>query len=468
MNAFCEKLEKNVEPNLDAATYTTPIELKAIIRRLKTSKAPGIDGIQNILLKKLPLQAIVLLTKTINGCIKIGYFPTAFKCAKVLPIPKPGKDPKLPTSYRPISLLSSLGKVLERVILARLNAFTERENVLASEQFGFRPEHSTVHQVKRVTNIINTNKARRLSTGALFLDIEKAFDSIWHRGLIYKLNSFGSPTYLTKLISSFVSNRKFFVTVSGSPSSTRDIAAGVPQGSVLSPTLYSLFISDYKKPKNCEIAYYADDTSLLVKGKLTKAIIKRLQSSINSCQKYLKKWRIQLNYGKTQAIIFPFNKSPKRIPTTKLKFGNTEIDFLDEAKYLGVILDKKLNYAKHIQCARRKAQNCTKALYPLLARNSKLTIQNKNLLYKMVVRPTLTYASPIWSQAAKTHIKSLQVIQNKCLKLINNLSWDFRTVELHQITRYPKIEEIINTFTNKFDDKCRISEHELIRGLPNE
>lgn len=286
----------------------------------------SIDGIQNIL-KKLPIRAIILITKIFNGCIKIGYFPSSFKLAKVIPIPKPCKDLKLPASYRPINLLSCLGKLFERIIYARINAFVIENNIVAEEQFGFRSQHSTTHHVKRVVNYVKNNKRSRRSTGLILLDIEKAFDSVWHDGLIYKLNSYGIPKYLLKLIKSFVSDRKFLVAINGSYSSLRNIPAGVPQGSVLSPLLYSLFISDYKKPKNCEMAYYTDDTGLMAVAKQTKTIIDRLNKGLKSFNRYLKKWKIQLNAAKTQAIIFPFNKSPKRKPNTPLLFEGEEIKF---------------------------------------------------------------------------------------------------------------------------------------------
>lgn len=178
---------------------------------MKSFKAPGLDKIQNILLKKLPHKAIVQITKILNGCIKISYFPSTFKIAKVVPIPKRGKDLKLPSSYRPISLLSCLGKLLEKVIHIRLNKFAITNDIIAKEQFGFRPQHSTTHQIKRVINHVQSNKIKRKSTGLILLDIEKAFDSVWHNGLIYKLHLYGVPTHLLKLIKSFVTDRLFLV-----------------------------------------------------------------------------------------------------------------------------------------------------------------------------------------------------------------------------------------------------------------
>ena len=157
-------------------------------------------------------------------------------------------------------MLNILGKIFEKIILIRLNEFTEQNDILSKEQFGFRRDHSTIHQVKRIVNIINTNKNHRKSTGIVFLDIEKAFDSIWHNGIIFKLSKFGYPIHLQKIIKSFLSDRYFAVNLDNEKSTQRGIPAGVPQGSILSPTLYSIYTSDFKALRNQTAAFYAPST----------------------------------------------------------------------------------------------------------------------------------------------------------------------------------------------------------------
>lgn len=297
------------------------------------------------------------------------------------------------------------------------------------------------------------------------LDIEKAFDSVWHNGLIYKLNAFGVPGYLLKLIKSFISDRSFMVSLNGTYSSTRKIPAGVPQGSVLSPILYSLYISDFKAPRNCEISFYADDTGLMAVAKHTKTIINRLHGGLKSCHKYLKKLKIQLNTTKTQAILFPFNKSPKRKQSTPLCFNGEEIKFTKTATYLGIDLDEKLTFKQQTEKAAGKSFTAFKSLYPLLARNSKLSHINKNILFKSMIRPIMMYGCPVWHTAAKSHTKKLQVIQNKSLKLINKLPWKYPTDQLHRDTRYETVQDFIRRSTRRFDDLCASSDFELIRAI---
>lgn len=441
-------------------------EIKCEIFNLKNKKAAGLDGIKPIVLKKMPDIFFTTITTIFNWCLLNGYFPNHFKKAKVIPVLKSGKDPKMANSYRPISILSMLDKVFEKIIHKRLLDYCDLKNIINKEQFGFKKEHSTIHQLKRVINMILANKRRKRSTGAVFLDIEKAFDSVWHNGLIYKMNKFTFPVYLQKIIKSFLSERTFVVEVGDHVSSVRKIPAGVPQGSVLSPLLYSIFTSDFKIPSKHSVAFYADDSAFISSGKLSNTIVKNMEKAIISAQKYFRKWKIKINAAKTQAIIFPFNKSPKRVPTISLSVDGMEIQIQDSVKYLGIIFDKKLIFKKHILETCNKAVKCGRALYPLLNRKSKLNIKNKLLLYKMCIRPILSYGCQIWSsRVAKTNLKCLQIIQNKNLKTIFKLNRRYSTALLHSNSKELMINELFLNLTNRFKEKCNSSSIEILRNL---
>lgn len=170
-----------------------------------------------------------------------------------------------------------------------------------------------------------------------------------------------------------------------------------------------------------------------------------------------------MNYEKTQAIIFPYNKSYKRNPSRQLKFQNNTIGVKDEVNYLGVILDKKLIFRKHIESACNKATNSLRALRALLHRRSFLSHQNKNLLFKCVLRPILSYASPIWYKAAKCHLKKLQIIQNKCLKIINNKYWRYSTRRLHNETGYEMFTDFIARQNLNYFSRTSNSSYAIIR-----
>lgn len=240
----------------------------------------------------------------------------------------------------------------------------------------------------------------------------------------------------------------------------------MPQGSILSPTLYSIFTSDFKVPRDQSVAFYADDSAIIATGKVSNAIIKKMKKGLTDSQKYFDKWKIKINQEKTQAIIFPFNKSPKRIPSNTLTINGTTIPLQDSIKYLGLVLDKKLTFKHHILQTCDKALKCGRALLPLLNRKSQLNGNNKLLLYKMCIRPIMTYGCQVWfPRSAKTYLKKLQVIQNKNLKTVYNLPRRYSTNLLHSNFNQIMLNTLLRELTLRFEDKCRSSSFDTIRSL---
>lgn len=447
------------------APIITQIEIYRIINNLKPFKSPGPDTIQNILLKKLPPSAINWLTHTINACIKLSYWPTSFKTAKIVPILKSGKPPSDAHSYRPISLLNSLGKILEKLIYSRLIDHIEDKQLLPDFQFGFRKGHSTIHQAMRIKQFIASNKRRKWSTGMVFLDVEKAFDSIWHDGLIYKLIKLKLPTFLIRMINAFIRNRKFAVQVNNTISDKVDIPAGLAQGTCISPILYSLFIADMPNFNKTELALYADDTAIFTSSKQSNTIIKRLSHALQTLELYFRQWKIKINADKTQATFFPFDNKRRRTPSIPLKYGNHSIDLQKSANYLGILFDSKLLFNQHITSANDKAIKCFRALYPLLAPKSRLSTDNKKLIYTSVIRPILTYGSPIWASAAHSHTQKFKVVQNKILKTIFKLPFRTPTSFVHKIAEIPNFNTFTNSLNTNFMLNCRLSDYNLIREI---
>lgn len=440
-------------------------ELQGIITKLRPFKAPGEDGIHNVLIKQLPDPAIHHLCSLFNECLKLGHWPNIYKSAKVIPIPKAGKDHKYIENYRPISLLDAVGKIFEKTVLNRISSFSASHNIIKDEQFGFKHGHSTIHQVKRIVNSIKTNKATRKSSGMLIFDVEKAFDSVWHQGLLYKLHLFGFPLFTCKIIASFITNRSFRVFVNNCASGPQKIPAGLPQGSLIAPTLYSIFTADMTTPKNTTAALYADDTAIITAANRTNTIITRLQHSASHLNSYFEKWKIKINALKTQAIVFPYNKSRKRLPRSNVILNNDSINFSTSATYLGVKIDSNLNFRAHIEQTNTKALRCFRALYPILAPKSKMSTKNKLIIYKTIIRPIITYGSSVWMNAAKTHLKALQVTQNKCLKTILRLPWRYPTSLLHNHANLPTLENLFSEINTNFLEKCSTSQYGLIRAI---
>ena len=450
------------------SSFCTKEDVEVHLKTLKNFKATGLDNIFNIYLKKLPIKAIEFLTICFNKCSNLCYFPKVWKTAKVIPILKPKKDPKLASSYRPISLLPCLGKLFEKIIHEKIKEHVTENNIYINKQFGFRNGHSTSHQLLRVSNILKSNKNRKYNSAVALLDIEKAFDSVWHKGLIYKLKQFNFPIVIIKLVQSYLTNRYFKVHMNGTFSSSKPIPAGVPQGSILGPTLYNLFTSDIPKfPPHSDLALFADDTAIICNAKPIKTVIKRLKNCIELYFKYLSKWKITPNKAKTQIICFPHKFSKKNIPVEPLVIDNFDIDldWVKEIKYLGLIFDQKQNYSKHIKDTINKCNFYRNALYSLICRKSKLNIKNKLAVYKQIIRPVMTYGSPVWSSCANTHKNKLQIFENKTLKMILNLPIRTPSIQVYKEANIVNFKNHIQNLNIRFKDKTMLSEYELINTL---
>jgi exonuclease III len=442
----------------------TPSEISQLIRQLKVKKSPGNDAIPNILLKHLPRKGIVLFMYIVRACLRLSYFPTTWKTAKVTPIPKAGKDLSSPSNYRPISLLNSLSKIFEKIILSRLNDYLSRNKIIPNEQFGFRRGHSTNHQLLRVSRFIQNSLNLKQSTGMLTFDIEKAFDSVWHKGLLYKMFKLKVPLYLIKIIGSYISQRSFFVSINGTNSPTHDIIAGLPQGSVLSPTLFNIFTSDLVISAS-EKGLYADDTTVFSAGKSPNKIIKNLNASCEQLAGYCSKWKIKLNSGKTQALYFTRRRANRWLPSSEISVRGSRVHWSNDIKYLGITLDKTLNFNQHINLAVEKATKFLGILFVFLNRKSRLNTINKISIYKSMIRSILLNACPVWGSCAESHLNKLQLVQNKCLRLILKTPFNHPTYDLHAKSKLPMLKVQIQKINLKFKNKLRMSDNPLIRLL---
>lgn len=427
-------------------------EIQNYVKKLRNSKAPGMDKVHNTLLKHLPWSGLRYLTAVVIACMQHCYFPNCWKHANVIPIRKPGKKASDPASYRPISLLSSLSKILERAILTRINQHLEANNIIPADQCGFVQKKSTVHQLQRIKQHIKSNLNNRpsKSTGMLLIDIEKAFDRVYNAGLIVKMRNFNFPSYLVRIIGSFLADRSFSVVIDGKNSPPIQMPFGVPQGAVCSPVLYNIYTADAPNPAPCERALFADDTSYYFSSRLRGQITSALRQTMTSNEQFFCKWKIKTNLAKSQAIFFTRRRT-REIPRRPLRIGNNDTPWADNfVKYLGVLLDKKLTFAPHINYTCEKVDKAIRILYPLLNRRSKLSQDNKILLYKVAIRPIMSYACPIFIDAAKTHLRKLQVKQNKILRMILNAPYDTRITTLHTMANIETIHEHFLKLTEKF------------------
>jgi hypothetical protein len=443
-------------------------EVKFEISRLRVRKASGHDGIASLVIKNFPTDALQLLVDIFNACLRSGLFPSAWKIGKIFPIAKPGKDSSSSDSYRPITLLPIIGKIFEKIILSRILEFAEENHILRDQQFGFRAKHSTTQQIMRIVETVSLRFNEDKSTAMTLLDIEKAFDSVWHEALLHKIHSYGFPMYLVKIVMSFLANRRSYVSFGKASSNSFPICAGTPQGSPLSPPLYNLFMNSIPVPRHCKIAIYADDTALIssIKNYDIKALVKRMELGLAEIESEFSSWKIRLNSLKTESILFTKSLIMQREQENhKISFNGSFLEWLPWVKYLGVILDNKLLLSKNIVNNVAKAGRAMKILFPLLKKNSCLSLKPKLTLYRSYIRPILTYACPIFANAAKTHLNKLQVLQNKNLRMVLNAPFRTRIQTLHKKTNMPTINEFITKLTDKFYIRASGSTNRLVKRL---
>jgi hypothetical protein len=227
---------------------SSPSEVQEAIKGLKVGEAPGPNGVPNRVLKHLPKRAITFFTKLFNSVLRRQYFPPAWKHAHVIFILKPGKDPMLPSSYRPISLLETVGKPFENILLTRVLREVNECSLLHDKQFGFQPRHNTVLQLARLVERVNRNFNERRLAGAVLLDMAKAFDTVWVEGLLYKLTILNFLSYLVKTLSSYLQHHTFQTFFKSATYTRHNMRAGVAQGGLVSPVLFSLYVNDIPRP----------------------------------------------------------------------------------------------------------------------------------------------------------------------------------------------------------------------------
>jgi hypothetical protein len=410
-----QRVEARVDALFDSVDDSSPqkitaCDLKKLINSLKSKKACGIDGIRNEFLRHLPRRPLVHLTHLFNHCLRLKQFPQSWKEEIIITLLKTGKDPTFPQNLRPISLLPTTGKLFEKVILKLLEQHTDEKDLLNASQFGFRAHHSTTLQLIRLTDHVTLNFNNKMSTAAVFLDIENAFDITCHSGLLYKLSKFEFSTRLFQLVSSFLSEWKSKVSVEGEISTPREMQAGVPQRSILSPTLYNIYVNDPPHTQIVHLALFADDTCLYATDRKKGFFVRKLQRALSTMEVWCERWNMKINEGKTQGINFSHGRRP---PASRLTLNGRIIPFVNNIKYLGVIFDKRLSA------------------------NIKLT------LHKAIITSVMTYASPAWESVAETHLTKLQCLQNKVLCTIGNFPRRTPVRELHTAFNIPYVYDFI-------------------------
>ncbi len=350
---------------------------------------------------KLGDAALVIPLKIIfKNCLRRGVFPEIWKFANVVPVHKKNEK-NVKGNYRPISLLPIFGKVLEKLMYDTLYSHLVTNELLNPNQSGFRPGDSTVNQLISITHTIfkafDCNPP--LDVRSVYLDISKAFDRVWHDGLIYKLKRCGVSGELLSLIKSFLKDRKQRTVLNGQSSNWGDISAGVPQGSILGPLFFLVYINDLTAGLKCNVKLFADDTSLFTVVEDSNIAATDMNHDLELIRKWAYDWKMSFNPDpQKQAVELVFSKKKIEIHHPVIRFNNIPVMKVEEHKHLGIILDSKLSFSAHIKAAiskTRKGIGLLKCLSKYLPRHT------LNELFKLYVRPHLDYGDVIYHIPAK-------------------------------------------------------------------
>ena len=378
-------------------------------------------------------------------------------------IPKPNKSHSNPFNFRPISLLNIIGKLLEKIVTNRFLYFLEYHNILSDFQFGFRPNRSTHQALHLISNTLNNSNVNKQGTFTITRDVYKAFDTVWWRGLLYKI--FHLPDNqldFTSFIYNYLDRRQIHIYFNSILTTSFYPKAGVPQGSSLGPILYLLYVNDTPLPTypNTVISRFADDIVHVIVAdrniykapKRINHLKSKLKVELNKTQKWENDWKIQCNVNKTKIAIRGTKiKTVDRLGGIKL--NNTPLHYSSTVTILGHRFDNNKNSHSQTLTQVARANTQLQNLYRFKCAPSKIKLH----LYKTLIRPILEYPSTLLSTTSKTDIQKLQKVQNRALRFIFDTQWDdfIPNTTLHRRAKIPSMHDRLANLTKKFITKLK-------------
>ncbi len=421
--------------NLDLTNET---EVYETIMSLKKKKSMGFDQIPT---KIIQISASIIspsLSMIFNCSFRNHIFPDALKIAKIIPIFKSGVKEKV-SNYRPISILSVLAKVIEKLVFKRLMNHINRFNILYNHQFGFREKHGTLLALFELTDLISKTLDSGGYAAGLFLDLSKAFDTVDHTILLGKLENYGIRGHALKWFESYLSNRKHYVEIENTSSKLFDVYCGVPQGSILGPILFLLYINDLP---NCSklllFRLFADDTAVIFKHDNLQHLVDNLNTEISKVNIWLKANKLSLNTDKTKLIIFHSHRK-KILTNFNVSIDGFIIKRYESLKYLGIFIDEHLNWKKQLSIINTKLSK-TSGLMAKLRHFCNLT--TLKCVYYSLFYPYILYGIICWGCALPTYLKPLQILQNKTLRIMTFSDFQAPSNPLYLELNFLKIDQV--------------------------
>jgi len=406
----------------------TMTELERSIEESKKGKAAGEDDIPYEMLQNLGPKAKRFLVHLYNEVWKGKELPKAWRTAIIKPLLKDGKDPKETVSYRPISLTSCVGKILERIVADRLMYILECRGVINDNQAGFRQNRATTDQVLKLIQSASDqlhSTAQNKSTICTFFDYEKAYDKVWRDGLMHKMVEMGVPGRFLRYVRHFLSGRVTTAMVNGVKSKKFRLNEGLPQGSCISPLLFLIFINDIDAELHPDtlVSLFADDTAIWCQaGKNIEENIERMQEEIDKIWKWAKKWKMKINEGKTKALVI--STKPADISCDPgLKLNGKEVQAVEYYKFLGIQADNGIRFKKTVNDSVKKNTERVNIMRCLATKEWGQSLESQRATYMTYIRSCLEYGSPSWwSWIPKTSQERLERVQNAALRATAGLS----------------------------------------------
>ena len=385
-----------------------------------------------------------VLAKLFNKCLKLETFPNSFKMAYVVPVAKVS-SPKSLGDFRPISLLSVFSKVFEKIIETNMTKFVNKNNILTPSQFGFRENSSTDLAITtfydKLLNNINDGKI----TCSIFLDLKKAFDSVDITILLIKLRHYGFRGPALNLLQSYLAGRKICTKVGCNISKLCKIEHGVPQGSVLSPLLFSLYVNDLPNASNLETTLFADDTNLHISHNNIKNLQSVVTNEIKKIDSWMKLNKLTINYQKSCYMLV--GKKCTILTNFKLCINHYPIELKNSIKYLGIHLDRELSWKTHIDYLAKKLSKVCGMIYKL---RHYVPLSTLRIVYYSMFHSHIQYSLRNWGRAAKSHYHKLSILQNKILRACLFRPRRYETNLLYSGFRVLKLEDMIKMDFAKF------------------
>uniref|UniRef100_A0A8C6LE27 Reverse transcriptase domain-containing protein n=1 Tax=Nothobranchius furzeri TaxID=105023 RepID=A0A8C6LE27_NOTFU len=388
-------------------------EIREIVKNCGNKRSTDCEDLDMMTVKTIIESVIDPFTYICNLSLSTGVFPDAMKIAKVVPLFKNGDKHNF-TNYRPVSLLPQFSKILEKVFASRLDKFIEKNMILHNEQYGFRTQHSTTMAIMDLTEKISEAIDNREYFISVFIDLKKAFDVIDHSRLLQKLYQYGIRGVAHQWVRSYLDNRKQYVQINGITSELRNIAYGVPQGSVLGPKLFNLYINDLVNVSDkLGSVLFADDTTLFYSGSDINEVTHVINIELIKVKNWFDVNKLTLNLKKTNFILF----NDKENIDVILEIDNMEIQRVKEIKFLGVMIDEALSWKSHIGYIKGKVAKAIAVLYSV---KFLLNSEGLLLLYNALILPYLNYCVEIWGTAYRTYTQPLFVLQKRAMRIIDN------------------------------------------------